>query len=87
MNPRRRELLMKVMDGNPNCLPILYHLDQYLRCDQMLSWLIQNRFMGDEFLFWFKWECDSSLLSMGKFLLARIEKNEKTQILYGRDLV
>lgn len=79
--------MFQVMEDLAMILPILYHLDQYHRCDEMLLWLIKNNLTGQKFLDWFKFECHSSFLSMSKNILSRVEKNEKSVILYQRDMI
>lgn len=87
MSPQRRDLMFRVMDGDPRVSHYLYHLDQFHKCDLMLNWLIQNRLTGREFLNWARFHFGASILDMCRFILGHLEKNrEYRPILLGKDM-
>jgi hypothetical protein len=79
--------MFQVMENNRECLPYLHHLDSYVRCDEILLWLIKNKLTGKNFIEWSKTHFGASMLRMTQFVLGKLEKVDKTSILYGRDLV
>jgi DNA-binding CsgD family transcriptional regulator len=86
MSPKERELHLRVADGNPDALPFLYTFHSFVRCQEILSWLIEHRITGERFLEWIIKEHDKRVLSAGAFVLSKLEK-EKTlkPVLAGRD--
>lgn len=90
MNPRRRALMFRVMDGRPDVLPYLHFLDRFVRCDDILSWLIENRLTGKQFLSWSKELFGVSMLKMAAFVLSRLEKQTgktKRPVIVGKDVL
>jgi len=85
MTPQRRDLMLQVMNGEPQALHYLHHLNFYTRCDDILSWLIKSRLTGKEFIQWSRFSFRDSMLNMSKHILSRIEKTDKNSILYGID--
>lgn len=88
ISPRRRELVLKVCDGDPNALPYLWHLDQFHRCDEILEWCIGSRLTGKEFTQWVKGPFRGSALAAGNAVLKRLEKvSGPRHLITGRDLI
>lgn len=86
MNEYRRELLFRVLDDEPKLLPTLHQLDHYVRCDDMLRWLIQNRLTGKNLLSWMNLYFPKSILNMPEFILFKIKKDlEQKPVVYGKD--
>jgi hypothetical protein len=90
MTPRRRALMMRVMDSKPEILPYLHFLDRFARCDDILRWLIENRLTGQSFLEWAKQSFDISMMNMASFVLKRVEKDNSRDIrpiIMGKDFL
>lgn len=80
--------MLRVMMGNSEVLPYLYHFDSYRRCEQMLNWLIKNQLTGKEFLAWVKFHFNVSMLEVGRFILAQIDHEKGHRpVLLGRDIL
>lgn len=80
--------MLKIMEGEHQVTVYLHHLDGYLRCDEMLAWLVRNRLTGKEFLNWAKFHFGASILDMPRYILKRLEKTEGPRpIFLGKDLV
>ena len=46
LDPRRKELMHRVMDGDPDLRGVMHILNGYKFCDNFLTWMIENRFTG-----------------------------------------
>lgn len=67
--------------------PLFKHWDSYPRCNDILLWCINNKVVGKELgLHWIH-RYQKSFLEITKYILGRIEKNEKHAILVGRDYI
>ena len=89
MSPRRKELMHQVMEGLPNIAPVLFQIQMYRECDNVLKWLVNNRLTGHTFREWFLVEQDSSPLKMMGAIINDLEKRRKgisKRKLYGYDL-
>lgn len=87
MTPHRRTLMHQVMDHQPAILPTLHFLDRFVRCDEMLQWLVDNKITGKEFLNFVHFKFPESQLSMAKFILKRIKKSrDDGKVFQGRDM-
>ena len=88
MNEQRRELILKVSDGNMQVLPILHQLDGFVAAEQMYYWMIQERMTGDNLLQSWIHDFKGSWLSMGKWIIMKMNKdNEIRKIIAGVDYV
>ena len=87
MTPKRRALMFKVMDDKEEILSYLYHLNSFVRCDDILKWLIDNKLTGKEFLSWAKFHFGVSILELASFVLAQIDKHRKPGIFFGKDVL
>lgn len=88
LNPRRRELMFRVMDGqltDKTILHFMYMLDRLTRCDEILAWLVNSRLTGKNFKAFIK-ENNFTPLTLAKYAIRMIVKDaEYRPILYGRD--
>lgn len=86
MTDRRRDLLLRVMDGDYAALPFLHHFDShFVRCDEILEWLIKNRLTGREFVAWTRMWKGTTPFSLGRFILSRVQKDQEQKIIHGKD--
>lgn len=80
--------MFTVMDGQQEILPYLHHFDCFRRCNEILTWLIQNRLTGKEFLSWVRGHFGQSMLEVSRMILMRIDREKETMpVLWGRDIV
>lgn len=85
MNEIRRQMMLKIADGNMSTLPILYHADRLRRCDEVLQYLLKNKLTGNQLLSYFQ-EQNSSILNLLSDILRRVDKErQKQKILAGKD--
>lgn len=66
-------------------LHVLYHFDRLRRCDEVLRWLIANRFTGKQLLDWMDAEHGSSMLKTASHVIARVNKEGIRPIVAQRD--
>jgi hypothetical protein len=89
----RRELYFRIIDGSQQIEFIgdrLGYLDIHFPADQLdagLKWLIKNRFVGLEFIFWFNGVCAGSDLEMHRRLLAVVllQPKERLPLFAGKN--
>jgi hypothetical protein len=78
----------RIMDGNANIAPIMYHFNNYRRCDQMLVWLIRNRLIGETFLSWMRINHKNSPFLTAAFVLSKVKKEKNVQpVLADKDFL
>lgn len=88
LTPFRRELMLRVTEGDPSLGPIMYHYTHFVRCDEILQWLIQHRITGRLFADWFHFDQKGSFLGSAEWVLQKIEKRKKKrEIMVSRDWV
>jgi hypothetical protein len=86
MTPRRREKLLRVMDGKLELTVYLWHWNQHRRCDQILDWLIQNRLTGGRLSSWISGQFRGSILEPLRHILQRIDRDpEPKPVIVGTD--
>lgn len=77
--------MFRILEDEPKVLPDLYFLDSFIRCEEILRWLIANRLTGKDFLEWRNYLFGNSQLEMVQFILSKLDKSEKQPIFYGKD--
>lgn len=88
MSPRRRELIFKCIDGDSRLLPAMHMCTQFYRCDDIIEWLISNRFTGKNLWDWIKSEHGGSYFGMAKFVLTKLKREQELQpVIAGRDFI
>lgn len=78
-----RYKLFQVMDGFQENLPILHQITQYVYHERMLDWLVKNKLTGKRFNEFYLYECKGSILSLGAFIIGRINSLEKGRPIYA----
>lgn len=88
MDPRRRELMLKVVNGcsDQRVLTALYWWDQHHRCDDVLRWLIKNRLTGYNLVTWLDEHYSRSILEPLKWILMRVDRGNEMRTIFDRDL-
>lgn len=87
MNPRRRALNLSVIDGDFRVMPYLHHFDMYVRCDDMLTWLVKNKLTGKNFYEWARRYYEKSYMGPAQEILRRMNKEAENQVVkFGRDV-
>jgi hypothetical protein len=87
MTNQRRELIFRAMDGNHNALPILHFISNWYRCDQIISWLIENRITGTQLCQFANKQFGNKLLSMCQFILMKLDHHNEVRPVYvGKDV-
>ncbi len=88
MSWTRRVRLWEVMGDetrNPEMLQALWHLNNLVRCDEVLEWLIREKKTGPRFIQFLK-EQGSSVLWVASEILKRLEHEKvRRPIIAGRD--
>lgn len=86
MSQRQRELVLRAADGHLDTLPILYNFLNYKRCDEIMSWLLQNRITGHNLIALVNREFGNQILSVVKYILMKIDRDRVMKPLFlGRD--
>lgn len=86
MSEKRRYMMLKVIDDDFRIPPLLFHIQQARRCDEMLDWLLRNHLTGKRFMLWVLGDCKGSALTMLSELLRRLEhERERRPVLVEQD--
>ena len=86
MEPRKRELILTIIDGRPSLIPILYQFDKFVHADKIFEYFIKNGLIGEKFEDVLVHTFKNRWLSMGQWAIRKILKEKKTRpILAGRD--
>jgi len=83
MNENKRELIFKVIDGDPRVVDVMYHFDRFVHCEPMLRWLIANQITGKKFFELYLEGFKASWLTMGKWIIMKINKDKDLKPLIG----
>lgn len=84
LSPKRRELIVRVMNDEPRVLPLIFHIQMMRRCDEALQWMIDNHLTGTTFHSWFKEVQEGSPLKLIAFLKKQINRSRDTQPVFGQ---
>lgn len=84
---RRRQLMLRVIDGRSENISIMYLFNDLRRCDSVLEWLVAHQITGLNFLHWFRVEAGNSPLEAMRLVLARIHKEDQRRVFAVRDLL
>jgi len=89
LSEERRRLLLALVDGHSDVVPILFLLQGtgVRRLDCMLRWLVDNNLTGQMFLDWFNGYHQSSPLSAISFLLSKVEKEPVRKLYASKDFM
>lgn len=81
MTPRRRELMLKVVDDHPAVPAWLYQLQLHVKeTDKVLAWLIQERLTGQRFINWLKDVHGCSILTASSHILNEIRRSRPIKL-------
>lgn len=87
-NERRRQMMLKVMDGDMRIPPILFSWKDFARIDDVLEWCIRNRMTGKNLYTWLYGTFRNSILNPLHFIVAKIDKDpEYKPFIVGRDFL
>lgn len=86
MDIKRRELILKVVGDDTRVMEVMYHFDHFVHAETMLEWLVKNKLTGKAFYELYLGEFKASWLSMGKWVVMKINKDKEVKALYaGKD--
>lgn len=78
--------MLRIGDGVPDTLPLLYHLDRLTRCDEVLAFMLREKITGQKFAGKVKNEHGGSILEFVKWAIQKINRDlEKRPIVAGKD--
>lgn len=85
MSERSRELMLRVVDGCAENIPIVHQLSHYRSVDGICQWLIKHGYTGKVLVPWLRGQFCNSTLMMVKWIVAKHNKEKMKPILLGRD--
>jgi hypothetical protein len=88
MDDRRKAMILELSEGKINhpALPILHFLTGFVRCDEILKWLINNRMTGNDVVFFVNYQFKRSQLDFAKWVLSKVDKDKELKRIYvGKD--
>lgn len=84
MNPVRKNMILAIVDGDHRCLPLIHQLEHSPKRMMIYKWFIVNKITGKKFIdFWN--EKNGNVLSVLKYVLSKVEKQKKFEIIGGVD--
>lgn len=84
----RLEKLRIVAQGETNLGPLLWHINQMPRADQLLDFMIKSRLTGFELLAFSRFYFGMSILKVIEEITRRMERGEAPRpVILGRDIV
>lgn len=87
MSERRRDLMLKVVDGNPQVALVMYqyyvleHYGTLRNLDGILTWLIESRLTGKQFLAWLWNVHGNSFVNSANQALEHIERRRQRPVI------
>lgn len=86
MTPQRRELILRVCDGNQNAFPIVHQLDGFVHAERMFKWMIRENMTGNNLVETYIHDFKCSWLTLGKWVIMMINKDtEMKKVIAGKD--
>lgn len=82
MSPKRRQMILEIVDSEVSLLPVMHYLTAFKRCDFILEWLIRNRMTGKNLMQWIGIRWANSLLSMVKYILMKLDHETEMKPIY-----
>lgn len=87
MNLKTREMFLQIIDGDQRLLPIMYQAYRFVRCDEILTYLVGNKITGNKLLEYYITQ-NSSPLNLMSDILRRVDKNkQKQKVLAHKDYI
>jgi hypothetical protein len=88
LDPRIRDLMLEVWDGDRRVLPHLHRMENVVRLEEVLVWLVRQRITGSRFIGWLKEEQGGSLLKAISFILQKVNRDLVARpLIHGKDIV
>lgn len=88
MNPKTKELMHVVINGNLALVPIMHQLSHYRDINKFLSWLNRNHIVGNNLVEWLQLTHQNSVLNMVKFIVKRHNKGiQNNELIFGKDWI
>lgn len=84
-NQKQLDLLRRVMDGEKNLAPLIYHINLMRRCEEACKYLIRSNLVGKNLLFFWTIECKKSYLEVIQQINLGLDK-ELREVFVKRDL-
>lgn len=80
ISDKRRELMMRVMDGHPDLVGVMHILHGYKFCDNFLIWMVEHRFTGTNLKEIIVKKFRSSVPDLVSFIIARMNASYVTDL-------
>ena len=85
MSAERREILLRLIDGQTNNVELAHRLTRYRDCNGICKWIIRHGYAGENLMPWLRGQFSSSLLAMVRWVIAKNNKENIKPILLGKD--
>lgn len=88
MNDKRRELILRVVDGDFRNVDVMFNFDRFVHCEKMLEWLIKNKITGKTFFEMYLNDFKASWLNFGKWIVMKANnEKEYRPVMAGKDFL
>ncbi len=85
ISPYRKELILKVADGDYRVMPFVHQLEYTYKREEIYRWLIRHRITGAEFYNFWMFH-GSSFIRVVKHILRQIHDDKLNEVCVGRDI-
>lgn len=88
MTEAHRQLVLRIVDGKQELLPVVFFWHGFTRCEEILNWCLRNKLTGINLIAFLRETIGQRPLVMqaGQEILKRIDKeNELKPVIVGRD--
>ena len=86
MNEATRQKYLFIIDDKMDLLPILHQIRNFKSHALIIDYLYQNKIVGEKLLTYYK-EQKNSILHLVSDIIRRVNKQNKKQKLFARDLL
>ena len=86
MDMKRRELFLRVIDGDARVVDVMFQFDKFVHCERMLEYLVKERITGAKFFEIYIQNFRASWLQFGQWLVMKINNDTQLRpIIGGKD--
>lgn len=86
MEPKHREQILRIVDGEQAALPIMFHAMKLRQREGILSYLIGNKITGKRLLSYYEQQ-NGSILNLLADIIRRADKEKRKQKIFAKDFL
>ena len=83
MSNTQKDFYLRIIDQDPRVIPIAHGISRYKNQLDISIWLIRNKITGEILLDFLKVNFENSIMSMVKFIIMKINKDNQIKPIYA----